>query len=267
MTLTILIAGDMEVLLDMDTFMQTAICNQKTKVLILEMKHWERLLLRRNPQTVDQIKYAMELKARIRMNQALENVVPLFKYVIKRGKELRDDRLSYAQRELRRARGESFTLPPRGAVIDLFGPGTVFYRIRKREKAREKRNKAIQRVKDTSSNPRVMPPTNSASYVHGADNKYRVTFSRVSERVAIGEDAFYDVETSDPVLSDLERRLSNWLGADNPAKERVTKMHRYETSTVSISISSFTNFSIFELFTPDFRFEIALNFLMPKSMP
>lgn len=219
----------MEVLLDMDTFMQTAICNQNTKVLVLEMKHWDRLLARRNPRTVDQIKHAMELKAHSRMNQALENVVPLFKYVIKRGKELGDDRLSHAQRELRQARMESFTLPPRGAVIDLFGPGTVFYHIRKREKAREKRNNAMQRVKDTSSNTRLMPPTNSASFVHGGDDKYRVTLSRGSERVAIGEDAFYDVETSDPVLSDLERRLSNWLGGENPAKERVTKMHRYKS--------------------------------------
>ncbi|XP_064619879.1 uncharacterized protein LOC135483173 isoform X2 [Lineus longissimus] len=223
------IIGDMEVLLDMDTFMQTAVCNQRTKALVLEMKHWERLLVRRNPQTVDQIKHAMALKAQSRMNPALENVVPLFKYVIKRGKELRDDRLSHAQRELRRARMESFTLPPRGALIDLFGPGTVFYRIRKREEAREKRSKAIQQVKETSSHSRFMPPVNSSSFVQGGDNKYRVTLSRVSERVTIGEDAFYDVETSDPVLSDLERRLSNWLGGEKPAKERVTKMHRYES--------------------------------------
>ena len=50
-------------LLDLDTYMQTVICTQKTDVLVLEMKHYERLLAKRNPRTIDKIMENLEVMA------------------------------------------------------------------------------------------------------------------------------------------------------------------------------------------------------------
>ncbi len=53
--------GDTEFLLDLDTSMQTAICTQRTEVLVLEMKHYERLLAKRNPRTIDMMMENLEV--------------------------------------------------------------------------------------------------------------------------------------------------------------------------------------------------------------
>lgn len=53
--------GDAEVLLDLDTYMQTAICTQRTEILVLEMKHYERLLAKRNPRTIDKMMVNLEV--------------------------------------------------------------------------------------------------------------------------------------------------------------------------------------------------------------
>ena len=50
-------------LLDLDTYMQTVICTQKTDVLVLEMKHYERLLAKRNPRTIDKMMENLEVMA------------------------------------------------------------------------------------------------------------------------------------------------------------------------------------------------------------
>ena len=49
--------------MEMDTYMQTAQSTQRTEVLVLEMKHYERLLAKRNPKTIHNMK--MELAFRL----------------------------------------------------------------------------------------------------------------------------------------------------------------------------------------------------------
>ena len=39
--------GDIEAMLEMDTYMQTAICYQPTDVLVLELSHYQRLFAKR----------------------------------------------------------------------------------------------------------------------------------------------------------------------------------------------------------------------------
>ena len=41
--------------------MQTAICTQRTEVLVLEMKHYERLVAKRNPRTIDMMMENLEV--------------------------------------------------------------------------------------------------------------------------------------------------------------------------------------------------------------
>ena len=41
--------------------MQTAICTQRTEVLVLEMKHYERLVAKRNTRTIDMMMENLEV--------------------------------------------------------------------------------------------------------------------------------------------------------------------------------------------------------------
>ena len=47
--------------MDLNTYMQTIVCTQKTEVLTLELKHYDRLLAKRNPKTVNLLKEHLEV--------------------------------------------------------------------------------------------------------------------------------------------------------------------------------------------------------------
>ncbi|KAI8771127.1 cAMP-dependent protein kinase regulatory subunit, partial [Biomphalaria glabrata] len=44
---------DVEMTMELQTYMQTAVCKEFTEVLVLEYKHYERLFTRRHPRTIE----------------------------------------------------------------------------------------------------------------------------------------------------------------------------------------------------------------------
>ena len=121
-------------------------------------------------------------------------------------------------------------VPPRGALVDMYGPGTVFHRIREREKARQlkiqKRGKmfggaakfgrggggggGMGRGGVGGGSGHMM--MNGAGGGYGADAR--------------------DPDASDPVLNQLENRMKAWLTNDTHAtraQPRIAKLHRGST--------------------------------------
>jgi hypothetical protein len=122
------------------------------------MKHYERLLVKRNPKTIKTMKECLDLRLKSRMSKHDEEL-PLFKALY--DEVLEFTALTHEQSQARHGKPaktekvkhrktveeyfESF-IPRPGALIDQYGPGTVFHRIREREKARLERVEIHQRL-------------------------------------------------------------------------------------------------------------------------
>lgn len=147
--------GDIEVLMELTTYLQTSTCTQRTEVLVLETRHFERLFTRRHPRTVDRMKEDLMTRLQFRLSpDPLHSSVPLLHRLLEKVEDYNRRRLSQtAARQLRswasstvKEEGKAVSrsgsamfdgfVPHQGALIDIHGPGTVFHRIRQREKAR-----------------------------------------------------------------------------------------------------------------------------------
>ena len=231
--------GDVEVLLELPTYAHSAICTQKTEVFILEMKHFDRLLAKRNPRTVDNMKEGLKLKLKARTSKFLEKNVPLMKQLYFKTEESieRKEMQMNAKTEGKQPRKKNKIntanfdqfLPPRGPVIDIHGPGTVFHRIRQREAARirreEKRMKVFGDKKATvrgsgglkplvRAPPPPIPDGPRVSIVLGMPN--------VAPTAEVAEPASPTRKegTDDAVLSNLEERMRAWLSNDGSGRAR-----------------------------------------------
>ena len=60
-------SGEIEALMGLSTYIQTSKCTQTSEVLVLSMKHYERLLVRRNARTIDSLRRELELRIRSRI--------------------------------------------------------------------------------------------------------------------------------------------------------------------------------------------------------
>ncbi|XP_059149920.1 uncharacterized protein LOC131936840 isoform X2 [Physella acuta] len=251
--------GDVELTMDLHTYMQTAICKESTEVLVLEHKHYERLFTRRHPRTIDLMRdeTGVKLASRLSMlNNTLD--IPFIHYLIKliesknkpvaqndKGKD--EHTVSTAEKEF---------LNHKGPLIDLHGPGSVFFLINLREKT-----KLRVKAKRGERIDRLMPPIAKNALMAAASNQ---TNSTPDARVICGRylsttdqpRSFRDIQNSlnlskveaedgqdeenyqesrggysrtsrfsqdmenaedhDAKLGTLENRLREWLQTDNP---------------------------------------------------
>lgn len=191
-SIIVYITGEPEVLLGLDTYMQTAVCTEKVEVLVLEMKHYERLFVRRHPRTIEDMRRILEVKLETRLKLVSNKTdIPFLSRVktklnmmnnpqplVKKEKELPSQKM--AEREF---------LNHKGPLIDMYGPGSVFYMIRVREKTkvkgfspREKR-KPLYSSKDSNDNEHLhaikVPQTLVlAAQMAGAKKDREVLFDR-----------------------------------------------------------------------------------------
>ena len=238
--------------LDLDTYMQTAICTQRTEILVLEMKHYERLLVKRNPRTIEFMKEDLELRLKSRLHRHLERNVPLLRCLFLKAQEYNVQRRqqnearynAIQERHVKQPKtiGDSYDsfVPPHGALIDLYGPGTVFHRIREREAAKIKKQQRL-RNKNAYSGFRGMATPAGLARGQGQgrddDDVGGATLGGASRDPASSTNQRPDHLTSDPVLTNLENRMRAWLANEysvqNPnapgstkSQPRIAKLHR-----------------------------------------
>ena len=206
--------------------MQTIVATQRTEVLLLEMKHFERLLLKRHPSTIEAMKSSLELKLQARHSQLLIRHVPLltsllemarnFNAQLKHKSQVRitDQTKTTKDGKLSKKNSDKFDsfIPSRGALVDIYGHGTVFHRIREREKN-------VRKKKPTNSNG-VRTTDGAPATDHVVYNQERPQTSRspASSESGLfphpGSGLVYRQKESDPGLTDLENRMRDWLNKD-----------------------------------------------------
>ncbi|XP_041368059.1 uncharacterized protein LOC121382607 [Gigantopelta aegis] len=252
--------GDAEVLLDLNTYMQTAVCKEKTSVLVLETKHYVRLFVRRYQRTIDtmQKQLGIKLEARISLLPHKQDI-PLLGYLVdiietkNRPQVVLEKDKNKDMVTVSEAEKEFFN--HKGPLIDMYGPGSVFYVIRVRErtklKLRNKKERAMERPPPGSAanmlmGPRISPPSREADgYWRPVTPK---SFRSIANAERDPEDEGYDQELADgseytdpspmgyvidpeaqnAALTDLEDRINSWLKQDNPkGGPRVERLRRY----------------------------------------
>uniref|UniRef100_A0A0L8IEW7 Cyclic nucleotide-binding domain-containing protein n=1 Tax=Octopus bimaculoides TaxID=37653 RepID=A0A0L8IEW7_OCTBM len=84
-----MIAGDTEVLLKLDTNLHTVISSERTELIVLEMKHFERLFVRHHVETVDCMRRQLDLKlcSRLSLLTDCQQKIPLLAYLHNRLKQ------------------------------------------------------------------------------------------------------------------------------------------------------------------------------------
>lgn len=150
--------GEIEVLMDMETYMTTAVCTEKTEVLVLEMKHYERLFVKKHQRTIDTMRRNMERKLSTRTSVLKEyDAVPLLKLLQLKLHQLHNPPPAQDDKKKKRPENsvqiaEKLFFNHQGPLLDIEGPGSVFYMIRARERSRlrlqahqKERNNARQR--------------------------------------------------------------------------------------------------------------------------
>ena len=143
--------------MDLDTYLQTAVSTEYTELLVLEMKHYERLFVRRHQQTVLAMRHLLELKySRRLMMHDCEHLVPLLSYLNKKLKESHKKK-THSNKAMHGSSSfksdiqitemapikdivsiQKKFLEHQGPIIDMYAPESVFYLIRLREKQRQK---------------------------------------------------------------------------------------------------------------------------------
>ena len=88
----LLLKGDIEILMELSSYMQTAVCTQRSEILVLELKHFERLFVKRHAKTVEMMKDNLILRLQSRATARLQQTVPLIGILIDQAIEYRHQR-------------------------------------------------------------------------------------------------------------------------------------------------------------------------------
>ena len=151
--------------MDMDTYMTTAICTEKTDVLVLEMKHYERLFVKKHQRTIDVMRRRLEVKLNTRTSVLKEyDTIPLLKLLqiklnlLHNPPPAADDKKKMKP-ETSVQIAEKLFFNHQGPLLDIEGPGSVFFMIRAREKSRLKR-KAHNKERSTTRDRNAVPTVN-----------------------------------------------------------------------------------------------------------
>ena len=236
-------AGDLEILLNLDTYCQTALCTQKTDVLILERKHFDRLIAKRNPYTMDAMRENLELRLRLRMSRYMEWNVTLMKkllQVVEAANEQKRQQLQQRRSGLSKSlpnneqqlpplltnvtpssMGDSEFIPCRGALVNMYGPGTVFHWIRKKAGNRKSPygKSALGLSADSTS-----APTSAVSTKRSEPFRPNATFTPKASAKGAS-----NMPTEDQMTL-IENRIHEWISngtiQQGQAKARVAPLRR-----------------------------------------
>ncbi|XP_025113407.1 uncharacterized protein LOC112575645 isoform X2 [Pomacea canaliculata] len=133
--------GDTEMTMELQTYMQTAVCKEQTDVLVLERKHYDRLFVKRHQRTIEAMRQeiGVKLTARTALLSCKEDI-DFFGYLAKIIDALSRPHPPPAQERLERSvsDAEKEFLNHKGPLIDLHGPGSVFYLIKVREETKQR---------------------------------------------------------------------------------------------------------------------------------
>ncbi|XP_046573601.1 LOW QUALITY PROTEIN: uncharacterized protein LOC124281692 [Haliotis rubra] len=144
------VLGDTEICLGLGTYMQTVVCSTETEVFILDMKNFDRLVGRKNPNTIQMMKKLVESKLAIRKDLKYAQHIPLLKFLhykltegsfpeAKRLPPLKESKVAPDIDHERQYILDNF-LEGKSPLVDPQVPGAVYYKNLMQEKARIRAN-------------------------------------------------------------------------------------------------------------------------------
>ncbi|PAA91083.1 hypothetical protein BOX15_Mlig027341g1 [Macrostomum lignano] len=258
--------GDIEHGMELPTYAQSIVCTQPSVVFVLDAKNYDRLAQnKRNPgRSQDVLVERAKAKLISRAGRPLDWGVPLIRCLYERIVAAR--RLEAHRREVAasaaaapsyavKSASVSHFIPSRGALIDPYGPGTVFYRNRvKREQraaqaarltasTKQIKTKDLQQQGNKKTAELAAPDGSSSKLPLGEEEEEQEedeqkeeaaeqsSFNNLSNQLRQRKQ-FEDADTSSERLSNLESRIDNWLRSVDGTKagvpaRPVTVMNRF----------------------------------------
>ncbi|KAJ8298832.1 hypothetical protein KUTeg_022892 [Tegillarca granosa] len=259
------IIGDIEATMGLPTYAQTVICTQEAEVYVLDQKNYDRLVEKRNPQTVEMMKEAVREKLKLRLSWVQEKELQLFRYFLYKLEEqehLKQKRLNKREMETK-DEPVDFTVCnlQKGPMIDMYGPGSVFYAIKMKEKQRELEKLRLHRqgfktkTKDiahktnviksglvgSSGISRMEDEENMQSHSNNVDDIDSAIRAQIvcdngqghfSDYEEEEMQEFVDEQSSDQALNQLEARIQAWHSSfenqeGRRSAKRTVKLHRF----------------------------------------
>lgn len=264
--------------MDLKSYVCSVTCIQDCEVYSLNCQNYDRLVIRRNPKTAELLRDNAHLKLTARLSRLPADEVPLLGALLAKLEVLRNGKDGSKHRKKNPAKtsgegrghssGTRAFLPPRGPLINMYGPGTVYYRNKIREEARIKKQSKLAALPVTrvafatplpdrtaplylddedQSESEYVPEihrTNSQSKHDDAEEKDAK--NEGSGKPKSPENQFMDEETSDLALGVLEQRILAWHSLvtevnNAPAVKDYMKLHRCYIEVSTAQINCITN--------------------------
>ncbi|ESP05077.1 hypothetical protein LOTGIDRAFT_227784 [Lottia gigantea] len=256
------IIGDLEMVLGLQTYAETIICTEEARLFVLDQNNYDRLLEKRHPQSLNIMKDIVHNKLTLHFSRLSEQTLPLFRFFLytldEKEKKEKLRKAPIVQQE----RPPQIELSPdgiqKGPLINMYGPGSVFYLIRMRENKRRHRkierskytdkldfNKVQENQKASGRPPQIVEeeiPEEGVSPHHESQLAISLARNAMTDDMTdsfltgVGEmysqaEAEADYACSDSALSMLERRIQDWHNGFNEGtkgNKRTVKLHRYQ---------------------------------------
>ncbi|KAK7486690.1 hypothetical protein BaRGS_00022091 [Batillaria attramentaria] len=159
--------GDLEMVMGLNSYSQTIICTEEATIFHLDQRNYDRLVEKKNPQTVDIMRDIVHTKLTLHFSRLTDDSIPLYRYFLytldEKERDAREKRQQQQRQQNTRGRPTPATATTtetswhidnlqKGPLVNLYGPGSVFYLIRMKAKERQQKQ---QRANAT--NPHTNP--------------------------------------------------------------------------------------------------------------
>ncbi|ELU16362.1 hypothetical protein CAPTEDRAFT_213576 [Capitella teleta] len=243
--------GDIEVSFGLKTFSQTVMCcSGDSEFYVLNYRNYEQLIAKRNSFTVDVIKRGAQEKLRARMNGSCGRKLRLFHTLLEREENPEPPPCNTKKKDPTLITPEIDFLPQLGAIIDIFGQGTVFYRNRMREMAKMRaKERATFRgdpglgLRFPTGIPPHQQPRRPSSYDQNNDRVQKTFANQLDneyddvEGDEEGEDwhtaiaCYSDFDSSDRAMRLLEDKIDAWHAAIETDKNNSIRIESKRTNS------------------------------------
>ncbi|KAL8609573.1 hypothetical protein ACOMHN_000629 [Nucella lapillus] len=155
--------GDLEMVLGLCSYSQTVVCTEAATIYHLDQRNYDRLVEKKNPQTVDLMRDIVHTKLTLHFSRLSDDSIPFYRYILytldEKERDLREKQQQQRQQHTRGRQSSSNTPTietqwdidqlQKGPLVNLHGPGSVFHLIRTKAKERKQRQ---QRANAAGSN-------------------------------------------------------------------------------------------------------------------
>ncbi|GFO28020.1 CAMP-dependent protein kinase regulatory subunit [Plakobranchus ocellatus] len=139
------VIGDLEVAMGLSSYSQTVVCMEESTIYHLDQRNYDRLIEKRNPAALELLRDIVHTKLTLHFSRLPEDSIPLYRFFLYQLDEKEKDarRTAMAPRsKTSLGHGEAnIDNLQKGPLVNMYGPGSVFYLIRKRAKEMEARRK------------------------------------------------------------------------------------------------------------------------------